>query len=605
MLDRTLTMYPYQAPLRDMRFVLHEVLHTADHYAAIGRDDVTVDLMDSALDECAKFAQDVVAPTNAPGDVVGVRFQDGEVITPPGFKAAYERFVADGWASICGPTEYGGQGLPEGFGGPIGELLVTANMSWKMYSGLTDSAILALQVHAPQWIRDLYLPKLVSGEWTGTMCLTEAQAGTDLGILRTRAEVAGDGTWRISGTKIFITSGEHDLTGNIVHMVLARLPDAPPGTRGISLFLVPKFLPDAAGNPGARNGVSCGRIEEKMGIHGSATCVMNFSDATGWLIGQPHQGLKCMFTMMNHARLWVGLQGLAQSERAFQGALAYARERRQGRAARGPASPDKPADALIEHADIRRMLMTQKALVEGARVLNYFAGLQMDRAAHHPDETERRKGADLLAILTPVVKAFLTDSALEVTSLGIQVHGGHGYIRETGVEQYLRDARIAAIYEGTNGVQAADLLGRKVLGSGGQLARLLGGLIGAFCQRHAGYEELADFVPRLTGLLKEWSEMTERLAARIARDPDELGAAAVDYLNFTGYLCYAWCWAKMAAVASTALQRGTTERAFYEAKLTTARFFYQRLLPRAEAHLDATGGGAADVMKLTPDQFAF
>jgi len=597
-------MYPYRAPLRDIRFALHEVLHAGNHYAELGRDDLNAEFIDSVLEEAARFAEGVVAPTNEPGDRIGVQLAaDGSVTTPPGFREAYRRCVADGCAALCGPEEVGGQGLPDGFGGPVGELFVSANMSWRMYSGLTDSAVLCLERHAPEDIKRLYLPRLVSGEWTGTMCLTESHAGTDLGLLRTRAEPDRDGSYRITGTKIFITSGEHDLADNIVHLVLARLPDAPPGTRGISLFLVPKRLPDADGAPGAANGVACGRLEEKLGIHGSPTCVMNFSDSRGWLIGEPNAGLKCMFVMMNHARLWVGLQGLAQSERAWQAALAYARERRQGRSPRGGSAPDAAADLLIEHADVRRMLLTQKAWVEGCRVLTFLAGMQMDKAARHPDAEERRRASDLLAVLTPIVKAFVTDVAVEVTSLGIQVHGGNGYIRETGVEQFFRDTRIACIYEGTNGVQALDLLGRKVLGSGGAQARLLGGLIGAFCQNHAGYDELADFVPRLAGLLKEWSEATEQVAARAARDPDEVGAAAVDYLQLTGHLCLAWCWAKMAAVAVGARKHGPADRAFYEAKLATARVFFARRLPRAGAHLDALQSGSAAVMALPAERF--
>ncbi len=597
-------MYPYRAPLRDIRFALHEVLHASNHYAEIGRSDLNAEFIDSVLEEAARFAEGVVAPTNEPGDRIGVQLgDDGVVTTPPGFREAYQQFVNDGWAALCGPEEFGGQGLPESFGGPVGELLVSANMSWKMYSGLTDSAVLCLERHAPAELKALYLPKMVAGEWTGTMCLTESHAGTDLGLLRTRAEPAGDGSYRINGTKIFITSGEHDLADNIVHLVLARLPDAPAGTRGISLFLVPKRLPDADGKAGAANGVSCGRLEEKLGIHGSATCVMNFQDAQGWLIGEENAGLKCMFVMMNHARLWVGLQGLAQAERAWQASLAYARERRQGRSPRGGAAPDAAADPLIEHADVRRMLLTQKAYVEGARVLTYLAGMQMDKAAYHPDAQERARGADLLAVLTPIVKSFVTDMGVEVTSLGIQIHGGHGYIRETGVEQFYRDTRIACIYEGTNGIQALDLLGRKVLGSGGQMARLLGGLIGSFCQNHAGYEEMAEFVPRLAGLLKEWSEATEQVAARAARDPDEVSAAAVDYLQLTAHLCLGWCWAKVAAVALAAQKNKPADPGFYEAKLATARFFFARLLPRAEAHLDALQSGTGPVMALPAELF--
>lgn len=596
-------MHPYQVPLREMRFVLHEVLRAESHYRELGRHEVNVELIDSVLAECAKFAQDVVAPTNEAGDRIGVRrTEDGRVLTPPGFVEAYRQYVSDGWAALCGNPEFGGQGLPPSFGGPVGEMLVSANMSWKLYSGLTDSAVHCVERHATDELRRLYLPKLVRGVWSGTMCLTESHAGTDLGIMRTRAEPDGKGSYRISGTKIFITSGEHDLVENIVHLVLAKLPGAPAGSRGISLFLVPKFLPDADGAPGAANGVSCTGVEHKLGIHGSATCTLNFDQARGWLIGESHGGLKCMFTMMNHARLWVGLQGLAQCEGAFQAALAYARERRQGRSSGDGGQGG--ADPIIGHPDVRRMLLTQKALIEGGRALIYFAGMQMDRMLHHPDAAERDRADGLLAVLTPVVKGFLTELSLECTSLALQIHGGHGYVRETGVEQYLRDARITSIYEGTSGVQALDLLGRKVLGSGGGLARLLGGLIGSFCERHAGSEELSEFVTRLTGLLKEWSEATESIARRAARDPDEVGAASMDYLQFTGYLCLAWCWAKMAAVASAALHKGAAGD-FYQAKLATARFYFTRLLPRAEAHLDALGAGARTLMELPAGQFAF
>jgi len=594
-------MPQYKVPLREMRFVLHEVLRAEHHYRELGREDVNVELIDSVLEECARFAEDVVAPTNEAGDRIGVRrTDDGRVITPPGYIEAYRQFVSDGWAALCGPAEFGGQGLPESFGGPVGEMLVSANMSWKLYSGLTDSAVQCVDKHASDELRKLYLPKMISGVWSGTMCLTESHAGTDLGIMRTRAEPDAEGSYRVSGTKIFITSGEHDLVENIVHMVLAKLPDAPTGSRGISLFVVPKYLPDAEGRPGAANGVSCASVEHKLGIHGSATCVMNFDNSRGWLIGELNGGLKCMFTMMNHARLWVGLQGLAQCEAAYQASVAYARERRQGRNSGGGAA----ADPIIGHPDVRRMLLTQKALIEGGRVLTNLAGMQMDIALHHPDAAERERADGLLSILTPVVKGFVTDMSLECTSLAIQVHGGHGYVRETGVEQYFRDARITAIYEGANGIQALDLLGRKVLGSGGELARLLGGEIGSFCERHARSEELAEFVTRLTGLLKEWSEATESIAGRAARDPDEMGAAAMDYLQFTGYMCLAWCWAKCAAVAVSALHKGSGNANFYKGKLATARFYFTRLLPRAEAHLDALGAGAKTLMELPAGQFA-
>ncbi len=595
-------MPAYKAPLREIRYVLNEVLDAPARYRELGRDDVTAELIDGVLEGAARFAEDVVAPTNEPGDRIGVkRLDDGRVVTPPGFVEAYRQYVDDGWAALCGPVEAGGQGLPESLGGVVGEMLVSANMSWKLYSGLTDSAVLCIAQRGTDEMRRTYLPKLVSGAWSGTMVLTESHAGTDLGLMRTRAEPQPDGAYRVSGTKIFITSGEHDLTENIIHLVLAKLPDAPAGSRGISMFLVPKFLPDAAGKPGAANRVSCASVEHKLGIHGSATCVMDFDGSCGWLIGEVNGGLSNMFTMMNHARLWVGLQGLAQCERGFQASLAYARERRQGRTSAGGQGA---ADPIIGHPDVRRMLLTQKALVEGARVLTLFAGLEMDASLHHRDARAREQAASLLSLLTPVVKGFVTGMSLECTSDAIQVHGGHGYVRETGVEQFFRDARITPIYEGANGVQAMDLLGRKVLGSGGALARQLGGLIGGFCERHAGEGENAEFVARLAGLLKEWSVATEEVARRAARNPDETGAASMDYLQLTGYLCLAWCWAWMASVSSAALRAGTADAAFHQAKIATARFYFQRILPRAEAHLDAMGAGARSLMEIPPDQFA-
>ena len=596
-------MPAYKVPLREFRYVLHEVLGAPAHYRALGRDDVNAELIEGVLEGAARFAEDVVAPTNEAGDRIGVRRQeDGRVVTPPGFAEAYRQYVDDGWAALCGPVEAGGQGLPESLGGVVGEMLVSANMSWKLYSGLTDSAVLCLDKRGTDAMRRDYLPKLVSGVWSGTMVLTEPHAGTDLGLMRTRAEPQPDGSYRISGTKIFITSGEHDLTENIIHLVLAKLPDAPAGSRGISMFLVPKLLPDGAGKPATANGVICAGVEHKLGIHGSATCVMNFDGAQGWLIGEVNGGLRNMFTMMNHARLWVGLQGLAQCERAFQASLAYARERRQGRTSEGGKGP---ADPIIGHPDVRRMLLTQKALVEGARVLTLFAGLQMDASLHHPDARAREAAESLLSLLTPVVKGFVTGMSLECTSEAIQVHGGHGYVRETGVEQFFRDARITSIYEGANGVQAMDLLGRKVLGSGGALARQLGGLIGGFCERHAGEGGNAEFVARLAGLLKEWSVATEEVARRAARNPDETGAASTDYMQLTGYLCLAWCWAWMAAVSVAALRAGTGDAAFHKSKISTARFYFQRILPRAEAHLDAMGAGARSLMEIPPEQFAF
>ncbi len=598
-------MHAYKAPLRDMRFVVHEALDLAAHCRALGRDDVTPDLVDSVLEEGARFAEEVLAPTNLPGDAEGVTLENGVVRTPAGFREAYATFCNDGWASMTAPAEYGGQGLPESAQLPFAEMLCSANLAWRVYSGLIESAILALNTHAEESLKALYLPQLSTGNWSGTMCLTEPHCGTDLGLLRTRAEPNGDGSYRLTGTKIFITGGEQDLTENIVHLVLAKLPDAPPGSKGISLLLVPKFLPGAEGKPGPRNGVRCGSIEHKMGIKASATCVMHFTDATGWLVGAPHNGLACMFTMMNHARLGVGVQGLGLAENSFQGALAYARERLQGRSATGAKLPDKPADPLIVHPDIRRMLLTQKALVEGSRMLACFAGQQLDIAHGHPEATARQAANDLLALLTPIIKAFLTDAALEVTNLGVQVLGGHGYIHESGMEQFVRDARITSIYEGTNGIQALDLIGRKVLGSRGELVKRMAALIVDFCGSHSESAELKPYMAPLAALVREWGELTQFVAAAAARDADEPGAAAVDYLQFSGYLCLAWCWARMAVTAQAALAAGTAEADFYQAKLATARFYFDRLLPRAHAHAAAVRSGAANLMRLDAAHFAF
>ncbi len=588
-----------------MRFVIHEVLELGAHYRALGREDVTPDLLDSIMEEGARYAEEVLAPTNLPGDAEGVHFENGVVRTPAGFREAYATFCSDGWVSMTAPTAYGGQGLPESAQLPFAEMLCSANLAWRVYSGLIESAILALDTHASDELKALYLPQLSTGNWAGTMCLTEPHCGTDLGLLRTRAEPQTDGSYHLTGTKIFITGGEQDFTENIVHLVLAKLPDAPAGSKGISLFLVPKFLPTAEGRPGPGNGVRCGSVEHKMGIRASATCVMHFSDAKGWLVGGPHAGLACMFTMMNHARLGVGVQGLGLSEMSYQGALAYARDRLQGRSATGPKLPDKAADPLIVHADIRRMLLTQKALVEGSRMLACFAGQQLDIAHTHPDVKARSAANDLLALLTPIVKAFLTDAAVEVTNLGVQIHGGHGYIHETGMEQLVRDARIGPLYEGTNGIQALDLIGRKVLGSRGELVRQMAAFIVEFCGAHGENSELKQYIAPLAAMVREWGDLTQFVTAAASRNADEAPAAAVDYLQFSGYLCLAWCWARMAATAQARLAGSAGEADFYRAKLTTATFFFERLLPRARSHAEALRSGAGTLMKLDAAHFAF
>ena len=597
-------MHSYRAPLRDIRFVVHEVLDFEDHYRSFGRDELNRELLEGILEEGARFAEDLLAPTNRVGDEHGLVFESGRVRTPPGFKDAWDRYCHDGWITMTQHPRWGGQGLPGGFALGFSEMLVSGNMAWKMYSGLTESAAHTIEAHASEDLKQRYLPKMVAGEWTGTMCLTEAHSGTDLGLLSTRAEARPDGSFGITGTKIFISCGEHDLSRNIVHLVLARLTDAPAGTRGISLFLVPKLLPDASGEPGAANGVICGSIEQKMGIHASPTCVMHFNDATGWLVGKANEGLVCMFTMMNYARLGVGLQGQGLSELAWQASVAYARERRQGRSMSAVRSSEAAADPIIVHPDVRRMLLTQKAFVEGGRLLAFLTGREMDGAELNPDAEARRRSGELIAFLTPIVKAFLTDAAVEVASLAVQIHGGHGFIRETGVEQLLRDARITPIYEGTNGIQALDLLGRKVFGTGGRSQQAMAERIRESISRFGAAPELAGFAADLARRVDRWDALTAALAKSATGNADEVGAAAVDYLQYSGYLCLGWCWLVAAGVALARVPEAGADADFYRAKLATARHYFERLLPRADAHEAAARAGAAGLMALPAEHFA-
>jgi alkylation response protein AidB-like acyl-CoA dehydrogenase len=590
-------MYDYRAPRREFAFVIHEVLEAERVLAGLGRSDISRELIDSVIDEGAKFAEAVLSPINPQGDWQGARYENGSVVAPPGFKAAYQQFCRDGWAGMAATPDYGGQGLPSIAHTAVGEMLCSAAMAWRMASGLSEGAVLALTRHGSQQLKDHYLEKLVTGAWTGTMCLTEPQAGTDLGILRSRAEPAAGGGFRVNGTKIYISWGDHDLTDNIVHLVLARLPDAAPGTRGISLFLVPKLI------DGRPNGVRCLSIENKMGIHGSPTCVLSFEDAQGWIIGDPGGGLACMFTMMNHARLGVGLQGLGLSERALQASVRYAFDRLQGRAARGPLAKDQPADPIIAHGDVRRMVLTQKALTEGQRLLAYYAYLLDDVEQLAADAPARERAGQLVALLVPIVKSLLTDSAMENASLAVQVHGGSGFIRETGVEQYLRDAKIACIYEGTNGIQALDLLGRKVLANGGASVQLLAAEIAATLAGELP-EQLRPWAATLRAKVEEWAELTRLTGERVARDPDELSAVAVDYLNYAGYVVLGWAWLRMARVAAARLAAGPAERPFYEGKLVAAAFYFERLLPRTLAFAAAVRAGAATLPTLTREHFA-
>lgn len=595
----------YNAPLRDMRFVLFELLEVGAQLREMPAfaevDDETVL---AVLEESGRFAAEVVLPLNAVGDQQGCTFHgDGVVTTPEGFKEAYRQYVDAGWPSLACGTEYGGQGLPATVNNSVYEMFNSVSQAWLMYAGLSHSAYECLKAHGSDELKSIYLPRLVSGEWTGTMCLTEAHCGTDLGMLRTRAEPGPDGSHLLSGTKIFISAGEHDMAENILHLVLARLPDAPEGTRGISLFLVPKFLPDADGGVGERNGIQAGSIEHKMGIHGNATCVINLDQARGWLIGEPHRGLQAMFVMMNSARLGVGMQSLGLAEIAQQQAVAYAKDRLQSRSAQGAVQPGKPADPIIVHADVRRMLLTGKAYVEAGRALTSWTALMIDQAKHHPDVAVRERCEALMALLTPVVKAFLTDNAFETTNLAVQVFGGHGYIREWGVEQYVRDARINMIYEGTNGIQALDLLGRKVLSDGGARLKLFGQEIGAFLQAQGGEPRMAEFVGPLAKLLEATSALTGEIGVRARENPDEVGAASVPYLRVVGHLCFGWMWARMARVALDHLDAEGQGDGFYRAKLATARFYFAKLLPETAAHVRAIKAGSEPLMALDAELF--
>ncbi|WP_257387011.1 acyl-CoA dehydrogenase C-terminal domain-containing protein [Tahibacter caeni] len=591
-------MSKYAAPLTDMRFALFDVLGAEALLARLpGGDAATRDVCDAVLDEAARFAEQVLAPLNQSGDQEGCHYAGGVVTTPKGFKEAYAQFCDGGWPALNAPEQYGGQHMPEAVGAAVKEMLDSANLSWANFPLLSHGASEALKQHGEEWQREVFLKPIVSGRWTGTMCLTEPHCGTDLGLLKTKAEPAADGTYRISGTKIFITAGEHDLADNIVHLVLARLPDAPPGTKGISLFIVPKFKVARDGTVGARNALACGSIEHKMGIKASATCVMNFDGAEGYLIGQPNKGLNAMFTMMNTARIAVGYQGLALTERAYQNALAYARDRLQMRSLSGPKRPDKPADPLIVHPDIRRMLLTQKAFAEGGRVLGYYAALLVDVIERSEDAAERQRADELLGFMTPIVKALLTETAQESTYCAVQIFGGHGYIAEWGMEQFARDARITTIYEGTTQIQALDLLGRKIMQLQGAGLRHFVEEISAFCHAQQANAELVEFIKPLAELTQEWIGLTQEIGRKAMSDAEEVGSAAVDYLLYAGYIALAYFWARSVAAADASTAHGTE---FKQGKRLTARFFYSRILPRTRGHIAAIRAGAASLMEM-PD----
>ncbi|HEB96516.1 MAG TPA: acyl-CoA dehydrogenase [Sedimenticola thiotaurini] len=595
-------MPSYHAPLRDLHFVYHELLDADDVLTALpGFEEATPDLVDAILEEAAKLFEQEIQPLNQPGDEEGCRFEDGRVHTPKGFREAYRAYTEGGWPALSLDPAIGGQGLPETIAFMLEEMINSASVSFGLYPGLTRGAVTALQHHASDELKAIYLPKMAAGTWSGTMCLTEPHAGTDLGLLRTRAEPRGDGSYRIDGTKIFITGGEQDLTENIVHLVLARLPDAPPGIRGISLFLVPKRLPDANGEAGEANGVSCGAIEHKMGIRASSTCVINFDDATGFLVGPEHRGVACMFTMMNAERLAIGIQGLGLAEVAYQNAVGYARERRQGRSARGPQDPDHSADPLLVHPDVRRMLLTTRAFTEGGRALAVWTALNIDLSKHHPDPELRQEADDLVALVTPVVKALFSDLGFESTVLCQQVLGGHGYIREWGMEQFVRDARIAQIYEGTNGIQALDLVRRKLFLHDGRLPNRLFDLIEAYMEPRRGDASLQPFLTPLEHALTLLRELTAWLIREGSEDPDELGAAATDYLRIFGLVILAWFWVRM---VETALEdHEGRDDAFYRAKILTGHYFLQRILPQIGSLAAAVRSGARLLMEFEEEAF--
>ncbi len=596
-------MQNYTAPLRDMRFVLHELHDSSSLNHLPGLEEMTPDLLDTILEEAAKIMTAVLLPLNASGDAQGCRLENGVVHTPEGFKDAYQQFIAGGWTALnCDPA-YGGQGLPESVSKLIEEIICGCNLSFGLYPGLSHGAYMALRSHGSDALKDLYLPKLVDGTWGGTMCLTESHCGTDLGMLRTKAVPQSDGSYRITGAKIFISSGEHDLTENIVHLVLARLPDAPSGIKGISLFAVPKFLPQADGSVGARNGVLCTGIEHKMGIRASATCQLAFDEAKGWLVGEANKGMRAMFVMMNSERLSCGTQGLGVGEAAYQNAVGYTKERIQGRSVAGAKHPEKPADPIIVHPDVRRSLMTMRANNEGCRALGVWVANALDRAERATDHAERAEAQDFIALMTPIVKALFTDLGFESTNLALQTYGGHGYIVDNGMEQLVRDARITMIYEGTNGIQALDLVGRKLPANMGRSLRRFFHPVSEFIEAHAADVAVG---PLVQGYAKAFGALqlaTAFIAQKSQGDPEEAAAAASDYLRLFGIVALGFMWVRMAKVAADKLPAAGEDAAFYRAKRTTANFYIERILPQAGALLTAIKAGKASMMALEESAF--
>ena len=598
-------MTAYRAPLTDMNFLLHEVFKAEQIFAAMpGTEEVSADLINAILEEAGKISENLLAPLNHSGDQEACQWNDGTVTTPAGFKDAYQAYAEGGWAGLTGNVNFGGQGMPKLLSAQIEEMFFGANSSFALYAILNTGATLTISEHASEELKQKYLPKMYEGGWSGTMCLTEPHAGTDLGMIRTKAVPSADGSYNITGTKIFITAGEHDLTDNIIHLVLAKLPDAPAGPKGISLFLVPKNKVDADGNTtGESNNVKCGSIEHKMGIKGSATCVMNFDDAQGWLVGELNNGLSNMFTMMNYERLSMGLQGNGLAESSYQTAAEYAKDRIQGRSPSGPAQPESAADPIIVHPDVRRMLLTMRANIMAGRALSMYAAIQLDISRFHPDVAMREKADKLVALLIPVQKAYCSDRGFDICVIGQQVLGGHGYVAEWGQEQNVRDARIAQIYEGANGIQALDLMGRKTVRSNGELLNVLLEEMDEFMGSAQDVAAMQKYLPHLTASKELISEVTRKVIARSGENPEEIGAASYAYMELLGLTLYCFMWQRMLAAAFTALESGAGDANHLNGLVKTADFFFARLLPHGKALAEEIDAGAETMMALTAEEF--